>query len=91
MTNRLLYTLFLFILMTSCPAQSLRIAFYNVENAFDTLRSPGKDDAEFTPQGEKRWDMPGERRPEGYSPGAALPPGGLLAHRTSRDPARPTQ
>lgn len=42
--------------MTSCPAQSLRIAFYNVENAFDTLRSPGKDDAEFTPQGEKRWD-----------------------------------
>ena len=56
MTNRLLYTLFLFILMTSCPAQSLRIAFYNVENAFDTLRSPGKDDAEFTPQGEKRWD-----------------------------------
>ena len=39
-----------------CAAQSLRIAFYNVENAFDTLRSPGKDDAEFTPQGEKRWD-----------------------------------
>lgn len=36
-------------------------------------------------------DMPGERRPEGYSPGTALPPGGLLAHRTGQNPARPAQ
>jgi len=30
------------------------IAFYNVENLFDTL--PGDNDTEFTPQGSKRWN-----------------------------------
>ena len=53
---RMLTLLCLLVAAPFCAAQSLRIAFYNVENAFDTLRSPGKDDAEFTPQGEKRWD-----------------------------------
>lgn len=32
------------------------VAFYNVENLFDTINSPGVDDIEFTPQAPKRWN-----------------------------------
>lgn len=32
------------------------IAFYNLENLFDTLDTPDKNDFEFTPQGDKKWD-----------------------------------
>ncbi|MDR2362361.1 MAG: endonuclease/exonuclease/phosphatase family protein [Prevotellaceae bacterium] len=32
------------------------VAFYNVENLFDTLKSPGVIDEEFTPEGPKNWD-----------------------------------
>ena len=34
----------------------LMIAFYNVENLFDTLDDPNKKDEEFTPSGEKQWN-----------------------------------
>jgi hypothetical protein len=32
------------------------IAFYNVENLFDTIDTPGVDDVEFTPGAAKRWN-----------------------------------
>jgi len=32
------------------------IAFYNLENLFDTLDTPNKKDFEYTPEGEKKWD-----------------------------------
>ncbi len=32
------------------------IAFYNLENLFDTLDTPEKRDFEYTPEGEKKWD-----------------------------------
>lgn len=32
------------------------VAFWNVENLFDTINSPGVDDIEFTPQAPKRWN-----------------------------------
>lgn len=32
------------------------IAFYNLENLFDTIDTPDKRDTEYTPQGEKKWD-----------------------------------
>ena len=32
------------------------VAFYNLENLFDTLDIPDKDDFEYTPEGEKKWD-----------------------------------
>ena len=32
------------------------IAFYNVENLFDTVNDPATDDDEFTPNGELAWD-----------------------------------
>lgn len=32
------------------------IAFYNLENLFDTLDTPDKNDYEYTPGGEKKWD-----------------------------------
>jgi len=31
------------------------IAFYNLENLFDTLDTEGVDDFEFTPQGPNKW------------------------------------
>jgi predicted extracellular nuclease len=36
--------------------KDLTIAFYNVENLFDTIDQPGVDDEEFTPGGEKEWN-----------------------------------
>jgi len=33
-----------------------RVGFYNVENLFDTLNSPLKNDDEFTPQSKKNWN-----------------------------------
>jgi hypothetical protein len=32
------------------------IGFYNVENLFDTLNTPGVNDFEFTPEGPNRWN-----------------------------------
>lgn len=32
------------------------IVSYNVENLFDTVKTPGKDDAAFTPDGKKKWN-----------------------------------
>lgn len=41
---------------TAIPhAESLKVAFYNVENLFDTIRNPLTFDAEFTPKGARRW------------------------------------
>ena len=52
----------LLFLITSCSKEkrearnTLTIAFYNVENLFDTIDEPSKDDDEFTPGSEKKWD-----------------------------------
>ncbi len=35
---------------------NFKIVFYNVENLFDTIDNPNKDDDEFLPYGEKKWD-----------------------------------
>lgn len=32
------------------------VAFYNLENLFDTIDTPDKHDFEYTPNGEKKWD-----------------------------------
>ncbi len=32
------------------------VAFYNLENLFDTIDTPGVNDLEFTPEGIKNWD-----------------------------------
>ncbi len=49
---------FLFSITNSqfATAQRTSIAFWNVENLFDTIPSPFYDDAEFTPRGENRWN-----------------------------------
>lgn len=45
-----------FILVSSANAQSTRtIAFYNVENLFDTLDHPTNNDNEFLPEGSYQW------------------------------------
>ena len=49
----------LFGLFFSCFAQTAetrRIAFYNVENLFDTLDNPGTFDEDFLPGGFKKWN-----------------------------------
>lgn len=37
-------------------SQLYAIAFYNVENLFDTINSNGKYDLEFSPDGNRKWD-----------------------------------
>lgn len=32
------------------------VAFYNLENLFDTINNNGKYDKEFSPQGKNQWD-----------------------------------
>ncbi|MCG6188418.1 endonuclease/exonuclease/phosphatase family protein [Maribellus maritimus] len=50
-----------FVLFSSCSKEksenrkNLTIAFYNVENLFDTVDEPGKMDEEFTPGSDKQW------------------------------------
>ena len=38
------------------PEKLYSIAFYNVENLFDTIHDPGKDDYEYQPYAEKEWN-----------------------------------
>jgi len=61
-----LFSVFIGAVMVSCkssqaPAipqnsKTLRIAFYNVENLFDTIDAPVIKDEEFTPQSDKMWN-----------------------------------
>lgn len=37
-------------------AMTLGVAFYNLENLFDTINNNGKYDLEFSPQGDHKWD-----------------------------------
>ncbi len=44
--------------LTGCrvpSADHLRVAFYNVENLFDTVDDPSRNDDEFTPAGRQKW------------------------------------
>ena len=65
------YLLFAFLsyILLGCPAaktsidtsiektvKTYQIAFYNVENLFDTINAPEKRDGEYTPEGSKEWD-----------------------------------
>ena len=54
--SRLYLFLFFALISTTCLTQkSERIAFYNVENLFDTIDGPNND-AEFLPTGKKKWN-----------------------------------
>mgnify|MGYP005740239757 CR=1 FL=1 len=53
--NKALLPIFIVVLFTGCKAQKTeRIAFYNVENLFDTINGPNNDE-EFLPGGKKQW------------------------------------
>lgn len=53
----ILFLTFLFIGHLSFGQKTTRtVAFYNVENLFDTLNTPGKLDEEFLPTGKKEWN-----------------------------------
>lgn len=51
---------FLLVAFVSVHAQKTKglhsIAFYNVENLFDTIPDPGKDDGEYLPYGSREWN-----------------------------------
>ena len=57
--QKILLSLIAIVFLTGANAQqSYRagvIAFYNLENLFDTIDTPGVDDEEFTPNGPDRW------------------------------------
>jgi predicted extracellular nuclease len=44
-------------LTTGSFAQNYRIGFYNVENLFDTINDPKKNDEEFLPDGKMSWNQ----------------------------------
>ena len=50
-----LFALSLFLPATAWGEGNLRIAFYNVENLFDTEDNPKKNDNEYLPEGSRRW------------------------------------
>lgn len=57
---RILITLipaFLFFTGFSAAQESYRIAFYNVENLFDTIDDPKTLDEDFTPLGKQQWTL----------------------------------
>lgn len=39
----------------SAQQPRLKVAFYNVENLYDTINDPSADDGEYTPEGKNRW------------------------------------
>lgn len=58
--RKILTCLFVLLLLAGCrdrqlSKRTLRIAFYNVENLFDTEDNPDKPDDEFTPEGRNKW------------------------------------
>jgi predicted extracellular nuclease len=56
MKPKLIFILILFLLISPVSAQNtFRVMFYNVENLFDVLDEPGKQDEEFTPEGFRHW------------------------------------
>ena len=60
-TTVLLITILVVFVLISCSTEksqnrrNLTVAFYNVENLFDTIDEPGKNDEEFTPGGQDKW------------------------------------
>ncbi len=56
-----IFVTLVFVLFASCSEskyknkRNLTIAFYNVENLFDTVDNPHKNDNEFLPASKKRW------------------------------------
>lgn len=63
MLNKSLNSVLVFIFVLGCinnvQGQTYKasiIAFYNLENLFDTIDTPDVRDTEFTPAGEKKWD-----------------------------------
>ncbi len=42
--------------ITEKKYKNISIAFYNIENLFDTIDSPNTIDSEFTPSGSKQWN-----------------------------------
>ena len=57
MINRLVLLGIVFVVTTACAQvkQASVISFYNVENLFDTINDPNKNDEEFLPQGKNQW------------------------------------
>ncbi len=57
MKKQLFFILFLTLLVTAGFAQKpYKIAFYNLENFFDTINDPEVNGDEFTPEGTKKWN-----------------------------------
>lgn len=41
----------------ACADETINVMFYNVENLFDTIDDPDKEDEEFLPSGPRRWNQ----------------------------------
>lgn len=52
----LVLVLFIWRIDAQAQTKPYTVVFYNLENLFDTIKSPGVYDEEFTPQGPKAWN-----------------------------------
>lgn len=78
--KHLFFLLALFCAPLTTSAQDVRrfsALSWNVENLFDTVPAPGKDDAAFLPTGEYRWDSPRYWRKQGALARTILEAGAL--------------
>lgn len=53
------FSFFVFALKISAQEKQFKVAtvaFYNLENLFDTIDTPDKNDFEYTPESDKKWD-----------------------------------
>ena len=55
MRKLILLTFLIFVFGVSFSQKPYRIMFYNVENFFDTVDDPNKNDNDFLPEGKKHW------------------------------------
>ena len=59
MRKNMLFLLLTLLVATSCNAQKryglYPVAFYNLENIFDTIHDEGKNDYEYLPDGGMKW------------------------------------
>lgn len=58
--RRFIIPLFIFFISLQANSQksdnSFTLVFYNLEDLYDTIDTPGVDDDEFTPESEKKWN-----------------------------------
>ena len=55
MKRTILSVLCLLVMLIAFAQKPYKVVFYNLENLFDTINDPNKNDEEYLPEGERKW------------------------------------